>query len=212
MESRLTRIENIFETIDSEQKAYWLGFLCADGCVHQGQYDYRVELGLSEQDYQHLEKFKKFIGRDNKIAYRPKTKSYRYSFRDKSIHHSLIKQGCVPAKSLILTFPEEHQVASVFLKDYLRGYFDGDGSFWKSNGKLQGSILGTKSFLQGLQTHCKYLEKYKIVPIHKKASDRGQRIVFSGKNAKDFLSYLYDGATIYLDRKFQKYQDIVATS
>lgn len=79
----------IFENIDNEEKAYWLGFLYADGSV--GSTDYRVELGLAEKDLEHIKKFKNFIGLDNKISYRPKSKSYRYSFKDKIFKEILIK-------------------------------------------------------------------------------------------------------------------------
>lgn len=95
----------IFDKIDNEEKAYWLGFLYADGSV--GSTDNRVELGLAEKDYNHLVKFKNFIGLDNNISYRPQTKSYRYSFKNKIFKEILIKQGCVPKKSLILDFPSE---------------------------------------------------------------------------------------------------------
>lgn len=96
----------IFKSIDNEFKAYWLGFLYADGSV--GSTDYRVELTLAEKDYNHLVKFKDFIGLDNKISYRPKTKAYRYCFKDKIFKSILIDKGCVPNKSLILTFPTEN--------------------------------------------------------------------------------------------------------
>ena len=61
------------------------------------------------KDLKHIEKFKDFIGLDNKISYREKTKSYRYSFKSIPCKADLIKQGCVPKKSLILKFPSEQQ-------------------------------------------------------------------------------------------------------
>ena len=42
--------------------------------------------------------------------------------------NDLIKQGCVPNKSLILTFPNKHQVPKNLINHFIRGYFDGDGS------------------------------------------------------------------------------------
>ena len=54
-----------FEKIDTEEKAYWLGFLYADGSV--GSKDDRIELGLAEKDFHHIEKFRDFIGINNKI-------------------------------------------------------------------------------------------------------------------------------------------------
>ena len=68
-----------FENIDTEEKAYWLGFLYADGYVNANED--KIELCLAEKDFHHLEKFKNFIGLPNKICYREATKAYRYSFR-----------------------------------------------------------------------------------------------------------------------------------
>ena len=61
---------HIFEKIDTEDKAYWLGFLYADGSV--GSKENKIELGLAEQDLHHIEKFRDFIGINNKISYREK--------------------------------------------------------------------------------------------------------------------------------------------
>lgn len=43
---------NQFKKIDTEEKAYWLGFLYADGCV--GSKEAKIELGLAEKDFNHL--------------------------------------------------------------------------------------------------------------------------------------------------------------
>ena len=45
-----------FNVIDTEEKAYWLGFLYADGCVHSAEN--KIELGLAEKDYKHIESLK----------------------------------------------------------------------------------------------------------------------------------------------------------
>ena len=48
-----------FDVIDSEEKAYWLGFLYADGNISsEGN---RLEVRLSIKDIKHLEKFRKFL-------------------------------------------------------------------------------------------------------------------------------------------------------
>ena len=51
--------ENYFESIDSDEKAYWLGFLSADGYIHEGRNT--ITLALQESDKVHIEKFKKAI-------------------------------------------------------------------------------------------------------------------------------------------------------
>lgn len=205
MDSHLVFNNKIFEKIDSEEKAYWLGFLYADGCIHQGRYDYRIELGLAEKDYSHLEKFKNFIGKDNKIAYREKTKSYRYSFRDKKVHSDLIALGCIPNKSLRLLFPSKDIIEDKYLKDFLRGYFDGDGSLWKLNHSIGVSILSSYDFLLGLKDRISLFSNCKIMPIHKESPNGGQRITTSGKKAISFLDWIYSNPSIYLYRKYKKY-------
>lgn len=52
-------VDDVFEKIDTEEKAYWLGFLFADGYV--GTNDNSVGLGLAIKDIEHVKKFKKFI-------------------------------------------------------------------------------------------------------------------------------------------------------
>lgn len=170
----------MFEKINTEEDAYWLGFLYADGCVHSSPGDYKIELSLKEEDYSHLEKYKKYIGRDNKISYRASSKSYRYNFRDKNTHSNLIKLGCVPAKSLILNFPTKEQVPDELLRHFVRGYFDGDGSFWYEN-KFGLSILSSKSFLEGLKYRVPKLKNLNIYPVHYERPENGQRIQTGNK-------------------------------
>ena len=54
---------NIFDKIDSEEKAYWLGFIFADGSIRshkEGEKSaYTLEISLKGSDYEHLIKFSK---------------------------------------------------------------------------------------------------------------------------------------------------------
>ena len=144
-----------FEKIDTEEKAYWLGFLYADGSV--GSKEDKIELGLAEKDLKHIEKFKTFMNINNKISYREKTKSYRMSFRSAKCKQDLIDKGCIPKKSLILDFPNENQVPKELQRHFIRGYFDGDGSIStpknsygpRKNGRTI-SFIGTQDFLQSI--------------------------------------------------------------
>lgn len=51
---------HIFDNIDNEEKAYWLGFILADGYLNLDKHMLRIKLG--NKDKQHLIKFIKFIG------------------------------------------------------------------------------------------------------------------------------------------------------
>ena len=48
----------VFQKIDNEESAYWLGFIYADGCMCDGS---RIQIMLKGSDYQHLEKMKIFL-------------------------------------------------------------------------------------------------------------------------------------------------------
>lgn len=198
----------IFNLIDNEEKAYWLGFLYADGSV--GSTDNRIELGLAEQDLHHIEKFKNFIGLDNKISYRASTNSYRYSFKDKIFKEILIKQGCVPRKSLTLKFPTEEQVPSFLHRHFLRGYFDGDGHFTNTNSCFEAGYIGTLDFIQQslIILPAELKKDSKIKDVHRKDGAKAYNF-YSFKDVKCFLDYLYKDCNIYLDRKYQHYLDFI---
>lgn len=191
--------EDAFSKIDSEEGAYWLGFLYADGCVMD---DNRIELSLQERDYEHLVKFCSFIGMPTSaIKYRKSTKSYRVSFRNKKMKEDLISLGCIPRKTFVLTYPSEEQVPHSYTRDFCRGYIDGDGYIGTKKG-VKGniprlSILGTKPFLESLVSEM----GFKKLSIRKK---EGVFVVeWSAKYVEDYLKALYQDSPIYLSRKYE---------
>lgn len=203
---------NIFEKIDSEEKAYWLGFLYADGSIYKNNKGhYRFELGLAEKDLTHIEKFKKFVNSKHNIKYRIKTKSFRLSFNDPQFAKDLIELGCVPNKSLILTFPTEEQVPLELQKHFIRGYFDGDGYLSKPPRGLGISLLGTNEFLNSLLDYM-----YSVINITKKNPLKKDKrhlnntyyFEFSGDNARYFLKHIYENSNIHLDRKYNLFENI----
>lgn len=56
--------ENLFKAIDTEEKAYWLGFLYADGNISKDKNV--IELSLKESDIEHLKQYRKFLNLENK--------------------------------------------------------------------------------------------------------------------------------------------------
>lgn len=196
-----------FENIDSEEKAYWLGFLYADGYVSLKED--KIELSLAEQDKNHIEKFKIFMGIDNKICYRKSSKAYRISFRSQKCKADLIKQGCVPKKSLILKFPSQEQVPQYLIRHFIRGYFDGDGWFTNTNACFQVGIIGTQDFIEGFLENIEIQNKSnKIFIVHRE--NGAKRYIFSAYNdVLNFLNWIYKDANFYLDRKYNHYLDFI---
>lgn len=200
--------ETIFDKIDTEAKAYWLGFLYADGCIDSRDSRNTIELSLKSSDVKHLEKFRDFLGFDKSKRIFQDNIRCRIQFSNKRVKQNLIKLGCTPRKSLILTFPEEEQVPKQLIPHFVRGYIDGDGSLMLNTKHTSGrlNILGTESFLHSLVDAMEW-KKNKI-------SNHGKSQVFSiewcGYYVEDYLDVLYKNANIYLDRKYQKYLEIKA--
>ncbi len=195
--------ESVFERIDTEEKAYWLGFLYADGCVKKDSNG--IQLGLQEQDYHHLLKFKDFVGFDGSITkyfYKIKKEciSYKISICNKKIKSHLITLGCVPNKSLVLKFPNEGQVPNYLIPHFIRGYFDGDGCVHIDNkGNIVFQICGTYEFIRGVLNH---------IPVEGNINKIGNIYDFrckGNKKAMKIFDYIYQDATIYMDRKYDKY-------
>ena len=196
-----------FEIIDTEEKAYWLGFLYADGSV--GSKEDKIELGLAEKDLKHIEKFRDFMNITNKISYRENTRSYRISFRSSKCKQDLINKGCIPKKSLILEFPNENQVPNNLIKHFIRGYFDGDGWFTNTENCFQVGIIGTENFIKGFLNTVENINKEnKIFNVHRE--NGAKRYIFGAYNdVLNFLNWIYKDSHIYLDRKYNCYLDFI---
>lgn len=191
--------EDAFEVIDNEEKAYWLGFMYADGCVYEQ--NNRIELSLQEKDYEHIVKFKKFMQSDHIIGKKVKDNtyvSYRIAFNSKKIKTDLITHGCIPNKTRKITFPE---LDNNLVKHFIRGYLDADGCITNSRtSKTSVEILGCEDFLISLAKHFN-IEGH----IYRFNHSDIKRFMIAGKKAREILEYLYGDATIYLDRKYEKY-------
>lgn len=198
--------ENIFDDIDTEEKAYWLGFLYADGCV--SSINNTIEISLKYSDFNHLYKFKNFLNCTNNIII--DTIRCRLMFSSGYFKKRLIELGCTPRKSLTLEFPTEGQMPDHLIIPFIRGYFDGDGTFtyFSRNGK--GTVftpkigfIGTQDFLKGVQDVL--LTDANLHLANKNGSNKCFEISFGSKKSTEILKKLYKDANIYLDRKFKRY-------
>lgn len=196
--------ENVFEIIDTEEKAYWLGFMYADGCVNRTSN--RIELSLKEEDYNHIVKFKTFLESEHTIGKKSKTIkdktyiSYRLGITNEKLKNDLIKHGCVPNKTKVLKFPKLNKK---FIKHFIRGYLDGDGCITHhATSKISLEILGTEDFLRAILDYYKFPNDKYIYTF--KHSDI-KRLILSGDKAFKVIDNLYKDSNIYLDRKFNLY-------
>ena len=209
---------HIFDSINTSDKAYWLGFLYADGCVRSGDINNSISLHLSSVDEDHIVKFKAFMKDtrdDSFIKHQTRTAASgriqymtTYSICNKHLKESLTNLGCTPQKSLTLKFPD----LSIFsdgnlVIDFIRGYIDGDGCLYadKVTGDLKAvSLRGTPEFLEGVM---KIFPQFRIYSEVDKRTGRTQyKLSTWGKKAVEVVKTLYKNreTSTYLTRKFNK--------
>lgn len=215
-----------FFSRDNEETFYVAGFMAADGCVkdRKGKYGNtrpEVYIGLAQTDKDHLEKIKQLMKAETPIRdfliknskRNPKwndTWKSEICITSKQMVEDLKRFNIVPRKSLIYTMPEWLKTHNLKYH-FLRGYNDGDGSFYipkLKNGRVAEQIYfsmrGTPQFLTDvryiLEQECDLEERNKDIRI-----SSGHGVLEYGGNGivGKIVDYLYQDATVYLTRKYE---------
>ena len=202
-----------FKEIDTIEKAYWLGFIYADGYISIGKQNYEFGIELQGSDYKHLKKFNKAINGNIEVGKRKKkcnltNKVYEMCLiriYSKEFVENLINQGVYTNKSYNAKLPKLNEE---FMPHFIRGLFDGDGCICESKRKKHINTIrcdftiGCEEFMLQLR---EYLYNVGINSYILKEENKAYRLVIGGlNNCNKFLEYMYKDATVMLDRKFTK--------
>lgn len=199
--------EKYFDKIDSQEKAYILGFLYADGYNNEDTGFVKIE--IHNDDVEVLNFIKKQIESTavlNQYSYNVK----RLNLNSKYLSICLAKLGCHQAKTFTLRFPTENQVPKELLRHFIRGYFDGDGcvSFYTNRKTVMVNFAGNEQFITQLSNVLK--TELGIENIYcKKHSTKSiwYCCLYGKKSIKIFKEYMYADSTFSLERKLKKFQD-----
>lgn len=213
LKERYSVNKDFFEVIDTEEKAYWLGFVFADGCVRKFKGKSNLCIGLAEGDGFHLEKFKKSLNSNSPIS--KKNGVHKITINCTKLANDLISLGCIPRKTYEeLSIP--NQVPNKLVRHFIRGYVDGDGWVtkyeYKGNKKQGVGICSLKENI--LKEFRDEFDKLDIKNKNKKitndkSSNTYSLTYYSKADSYKILNYLYSESSIYLDRKYLKAQDII---
>lgn len=203
---------SFFDVIDTEEKAYWLGMMAADGNVVTGKPI--IKLAFASKDRDHLLKFRTALQSTHTITDYTTTSGHpgaKLSIASPELTEALAKHGISPCKTFTVEWPDF--LPDALLRHYLRGYFDGDGSFSVGRNpsgipKLGLSIVGNEAFCLEAQRYLMAtlgLRRTKLyVP---KNSPNIRKLEYSGRRqVSHFYHLLYEDATICLLRKRETVQ------
>ena len=131
-----------FELIDTIEKAYWIGFLCADGQITEKKFSYLIRLELKTSDRDRLVEFARVIGFDverikdrirwyyNKIGELKEKKSSYVQFKSRGMVEDLLKNG-FSSSANNRGLPDFVWISKEKLAlAFLLGFYDGDGSWF----------------------------------------------------------------------------------
>lgn len=207
--------EDFFENIDNEINAYCFGFWLADGNVStKGNVS---KMQITDLDILTTIKEKMKYTGDFGItpAYDNRLTSYCLKISSEKLRNDLIKHGCMPNKTFLLKFP---QIPENLIRHMVRGYLDGDGSInvyssvkhriynrWTTN------FVGTRDFLEPLM---EIINKICVSGVYlqkkNKNNDKNTWLLdIKNHHCIPFLNWIYEDSTIKLNRKYQKYLELV---
>jgi hypothetical protein len=195
-------LEDYFDKIDSEDKAYYLGWIMADGNVSitNGQYSLKMHISITDRCI--IDSFLRDIGSTNKTAFKKKNGngSYYVSLTSKKLVERLIELGVRPRKTGLESIPSE--LSQEMKRHFIRGYFDGDGITCIKKMKRSG-FIGSELILEEIQGE---LETYQTISIANYS--KAHYFLYGIAQSKILYDYMYSDSTIWLERK-RKRMDLI---
>ena len=213
--SRKHTLINFNNGILNYNDAYLLGLIFSDGNLTRNC----IEIILHEKDKQILIVLSNYVYGYEKISYRKGRiwqvgdKTYksggqwRFRVNSKFVVNILKPIGLKENKSLTLEYPK---IDSVFDRDFIRGYFDGDGSLCipKIKGNVRISIVGSHMFCKTLKDKLTgYLESN--ITLKEKTNNVSCVEIYGRNQVLEFCNWLYTGCDLKMNRKYEKYKELL---
>ena len=200
-----------FDQINTDEKAYWLGFIAADGTVVRSAFS----VSLAIKDIDHLYRLKKAMKADHPVrtySYPERRQEFaRFLISSKPLVASLGRLGITQNKTFTLCMPP---IPRKWIGAFVRGYFDGDGSIY-SNKKSENytrayvRINGTKILLdvfaeefslRGIKCRVRPEKRSKIYLLTVDATVSVMRL----------RDWIYTDAAVFLPRKKERFEAVCA--
>ncbi len=212
--------ESFFDTWNLEM-SYVLGYLYADGSLHDILNIRAKYIRVTSIDKVTIKHIKKCLDSKHKITTlfsSPESNQknrYVLSIGSHKLYNSLVNHGLYPNKSLTAKFP---YIPKKYLKDFVRGYFDGDGCVHieMAKGKLKEKIIkrlvvvftsGSEEFLNGLLSAIQKNTGIKNGRVY--TSNRSFQLRYTTADSVDLFKFIYKNTKkqdLFLKRKFKKFQ------
>jgi len=200
--------------INTERKAYFLGFFFADGCMLD---DYQANITLNEKDGYILQEFTKDFSYNRPLEskkgklsiIRGKTYVTRpqkvFRFFRRELNERLKSFGLCPNKSFVIRVPFE-AVDDSLMPHFIRGYFDGDGSVNVAKNTNSAYIMSNLNFCKDIQG---FLKRNGIYSVIRPKGTIYRLYITRILDFKRFYDLIYTDASILLHRKKETFDKLI---
>jgi hypothetical protein len=201
--------QRFFSIIDSEIKAYWLGFIIADGSIRLSNLRGDVRLTVHNKDAYHLNKFSNAIKYTGNLYRHPNEASTTLNLYSRLMARDLILLGVMPNKTGHESFPE---INGPLYRHLVRGIFDGDGTIGCYNNSWALSFCsGSYVLLSNIKFFINNVLHNTKGGINSITGRNAYRLNFGGTIIAPLVgNLLYNDANRYLDRKYNIYKEMVS--
>ncbi|GAM21046.1 hypothetical protein SAMD00019534_042210 [Acytostelium subglobosum LB1] len=191
-------IDNILTSIDSEAKAYLLGWIASNASTLQTG---SITITMDKNDQCTLEMLRDIVCPEIVIASDVMSVTFESAQMTADVTRHLQLGAECASKNATAKLP---QLTSTRLTlAFARGYFDAVGTV-----NFGANITPRVSIVSNSHSLLEAIGKSVDVPFVGPLVEDSTSIEWSGVNALDFLGKIYDGSTCHLARKFNQYMDL----
>lgn len=213
--------ETYFDSIDTPEKAYWLGLLYADS--YNNVRGHQITLALKAVDQDTVAAFMRAVATDAPVVIRMgggfAGKSPVAVATLNSVHMcaTLARHGCGQRKSDVIRYP--FWLDRALWSHFVRGYFDGDGGLSREMGtrlaprhvKYRANIVSNPHFVDDLNQVFEQELGRQFYVLRYHGHKRTTQIRIEGnRQVESFLSWLYQDATVKMKRKHDLFEALLA--
>ena len=181
-----------------------LGFIAADGTVQKN--GNRLQIQLSVKDKSFLEKIQKEIGGAEVYEYLSNGYlSCGWHCYSAQIKRNLAEYGIIPHKTGTISIPKK--LEKQYWRDYIRGYFDGDGSVCKDGTGFR--IIITSANREILDDINQFFKDNGIKKSNLYKDHNNVCIKFRSQASIDIYNLLYYSECFCLERKKEKFLQLM---
>ena len=212
MQRRQFNVDDSYFSTENSNMAYLLGFLASDGTVDKK--NNRIKIGLSSIDKKFLMEIKEELKYEGDILDYITSNGFSVSeltFTSQQIKNDLARYNIVPNKTFTFKFPKN--LNKKYWIDFIRGYFDGDGSVSTAGeNAIKWQICSaTKDVLETIVDF--FYEEYHIKKVSILEQPRKNSTLYyfqySTNAAKEIFPILYEKNSLKLPRKYLKFKELV---